>query len=71
MTNDTIKMLLNDTHNDFFRKWRDRVPAPDSDDWDEIVQETSRLMEKYGNNQRANQIILWFLDELDERSKSI
>ena len=69
MTNDTIKALFNDTHNGFFRKWRDRVPAPDSDDWEEIVREAGRLMEKYGHNQQANQIILWFLDELDERSR--
>lgn len=69
MTNDTIKALFNDTHNGFFRKWRDRVPAPDSDDWERIVREAGQLMEKYGHDQRAKQIILWFLDELDTRSK--
>lgn len=71
MTNDTIKMLLNDTHNGFFQKWRDRVPAPDSDEWDDIVHETGQLMEKYGHNQKALQIIFWFLDELNERSKAL
>lgn len=69
MENNIIRALLNDVHNVFFHKWRDRVPDPDSDEWETIVQEVSALEQKYGNNERANQLILWFLDELDERSR--
>lgn len=69
MENDTIRSLLNDAHNIFFHKWRDHVPEPDSEDWEIIVQEATDLEKKYGNNERANQLILWFLDELDERSR--
>lgn len=70
MENDTIRSLLNDAHNIFFRKWRDRVPEPDSEEWDSIVTEVCELEKKYGNNERANRLILWFLDELDERSRN-
>lgn len=69
MTNDTIKALFHDAHNVFFRKWRDSVLRPDSDEWESIVREAEELIKKYGYENRSNQIILWFLDELDERSK--
>lgn len=70
MTNDVIKNLMNDTHNFFFKKWRDRVPKRDSLDWDLVVQDVNVLLEKYGNDERANQIILWFLERLEERMRA-
>lgn len=69
LSNDAIKNLMNDVHNCFFKKWRDRVPERDSADWDVIVLETSNLLVKYGNDERTNQIILWFLERLEERMK--
>lgn len=69
LSNDVIKNLMNDVHNCFFKKWRDRVPERDSADWDILVQDTNELLAKYGNDKRANQVILWFLERLEERMK--
>lgn len=69
MTNDTVKALFNDTYNGFFLKWRNQVPRPDSKKWEEIVREADELMKKYGYAERPKELILWFLDELDERSR--
>lgn len=69
LSNDVIKNLMNDAHNCFFKKWRDRVPERDSADWDILVQDTNELLAKYGNDEHANQVILWFLERLEERMK--
>ena len=69
MTNDEIKILLHETHNVFFKKWRSKSLSPDSDEWDDVVKDACDLLNKYKENERAKIIILWFLDELDLRSK--
>ena len=53
----------------FFKKWRDKDLAPDSDEWDEVVHDACVLLEKYKGNERAKKMILWFLDEIDIRCR--
>lgn len=67
MTNDAIKQMMIDTYNTFFLKWRNNIPTPDSNDWDVITGEVHDLMEKHGKV--AYPIILWFLEELENRCK--
>ena len=69
MDNNEIRALLNDAHNIFFHKWRDRVPEPDSEKWEDVLCDVCGLLKKYEGNERAKKMILWFLDELDERSR--
>ena len=70
MSNDTIKTLMNDVHNVFFKKWRDHVPDRNSLEWDMVIEDVNALFEKYGNDERTNQMILWFLERLEERMRS-
>lgn len=69
MSNDEIKQLMVDIYNTFFLKWRNKVPAPDNAEWDVITQEVHELMEKHG--EETYPIILWFLDQLENRCKEI
>ena len=62
MTNEDIKNLMNDTHNIFFKKWRNHIPnRADSVEWDLIIADINKLLRKYENNEPAKQIVLWFL----------
>lgn len=47
MTNEEIKNILNDVHNVFWVKWRNKVPERGSYEWEQFVQDGGDLMEKY------------------------
>ena len=67
MDNNTIKQLMIDTYNTFFLKWRNDVPASDSEKWTEITNEVSAIMQKYG--EEAYPLIMWFLEQLEKRCR--
>lgn len=66
MDNNTIKQLMIDSYNTFFLKWRNDVPHPDSEKWDDILSEVGVLIKKY-DDEEATKLILWFLDQIEER----
>lgn len=83
MTNEEVSAVLRDCQQ-FWIKWRDHVPAAESDTWEEINWEASRIILKYGKRQRngafdgemkqeeeyaVGKLVFWFLDELEQRSK--
>ena len=47
MTNEDIMQLMNDVHNVFFKHYRDIRVTKDSPEWDEIIRDVNKLMEKY------------------------
>ena len=47
MTNDEIKNILNDVHNAFWVKWRNKVPERGSYEWEQFIQDGGELMKKY------------------------
>lgn len=47
MTNKDIMALMNDAHNVFFKKYRDMELTRDSPEWDSIIADANKLMEKY------------------------
>lgn len=67
MTNEEIKVLCHEAHNVFFKKWRDVDLTPDSERWEELFADVTELLRKYKGNERAKQMILWYLDEIDRR----
>lgn len=82
ITNVEIKELMNDAHNNFFKKYRDINLNNDPKLWDEIVSDFDMLMNKYKKftNTRctitgekteytATPILMWFLDILEMRAK--
>ena len=69
MTNEEIKVLCHETHNVFFKKWRDKDLAPDSKEWEEVFNDVCVLLKKYEGNERAKKMFLWFLDEIDIRCR--
>ena len=79
MTNEEVSAVLRDCQQ-FWIKWRDHVPAAESEVWEEVNREASQIVLKYGKkrgnggvNQAeeyvAGEIVFWFLDELERRSK--
>lgn len=68
MDNNTIKQLMIDSYNTFFLKWRNNIPHPDSEQWDDVVTEVSAIIKKY-DNRDATILILWFLEQLENRCK--
>lgn len=83
MTNEEVSAVLRDCQQ-FWIKWRDHVPAAESEIWEEINREASQIILKYGKCRRngafkggmkqeeeyvAGELVFWFLDELNQRSK--
>lgn len=85
MTNEEVSAVLRDCQQ-FWIKWRDHVPAAESEIWEEINREASQIILKYGKCRRngafngemkqeeeyvAGELVFWFLDELYRRSKEM
>lgn len=47
MSNEDIKNILNDVHNVFWVKWRNKVLERGSREWDQFVQDGGDLIQKY------------------------
>ena len=47
VTNDEIKNILNEVHNIFWVKWRNKVPERGSYEWEQFIQDGGELMKKY------------------------
>lgn len=71
LSDQAVRTLFQDIYNGFWLKWRHRVPAANSTEWEIIVSEAGRLMERYGHDERTDEMILWMLERLNERSKRI
>lgn len=70
LSNQTVSGVFEDAYNVFWRRWRDRAPNPESEEWERVVTELEQLKEKYGYDERADEIFHWILERLDERSKA-
>lgn len=64
MSNQEIAAAVNEIYNGFWLRWRDR--QNNERDFDQIYQESKRLLEKY-KFKLAQDMILDLLDELDRR----
>ena len=85
MTNEEVSAVLRGCQQ-FWIRWRNDIPFPESDKWQEITKEVAQIIEKYGkyNAERAvdgmlkhkeeyvaGPLVFWFLDEVERRSKGI
>lgn len=83
MSNEQVGEILKDAQR-FWMKWRNNVPERDSDAWDEVVKDVQEIMERHGKIEHGKEndgrieikeeylaagIILWFLDNLEDRCK--
>ncbi len=84
MDNETVAAVLKEAQR-FWFKWRDRVPARDSEQWDELSSEAGMIKQKYGTcmvrkwegptptmeeEPVAAPIVNWFMDELEARERA-
>ncbi len=85
MDNETVTAVLKETQR-FWLKWRNRVPARDSEQWDELLNEVGMIKQKYGTRMVrkwegpiptieeepvAAPIVNWFMDELEAREQAV
>lgn len=83
MTNEEVTAILKDCQQ-FWIKWRDRIAPPESEIWIKVNEEIWKIIQRYGKHwvykevdkklERveeyvAEPVALWFLNELDRRSK--
>lgn len=84
MDNETVAAVLKEAQR-FWLKWRDRVPARDSEQWNELSNEAGMIKQKYGarmvrkwegstptmeEEPVAAPIVNWFMDELEARERA-
>lgn len=85
MTNEVVTEVLKDCQK-FWIRWRNDIPLPESDKWQEITGEAAQIIKKYGKYKVvravdgllehkeeyvAGSLVFWFLDELERRSREI
>lgn len=59
MSNDDIKMLMHESHNVFFGKYKNKNLNKDSPEWEDVISDANALMKKYGEFQHMQ----WERDE--------
>ena len=84
MDNETVAAVLKEAQR-VWLKWRDRVPARDSEQWNELSNEAGMIKQKYGarmvrkwegptptmeEEPVAAPIVNWFMDELEARERA-
>ena len=69
MDNKMIAQILNDVHNVWWRKWRDKPWGRHDPVWEVIVQEAGEILDKYDHDPFVVHLIGDLMDELKERSK--
>ena len=71
MNNRTISAILNDVHNIWWKKWRDKPWGRHDPVWDVIKQEAYELLDKYNHAPLVVHMIRDLMDELEERSRNV
>lgn len=66
MTNEQVEKGFNEVYNQFWRRYRDRVPDRNSDEWERFSTYSVVLQKKYPFLQDA---IIRMVIELDERMR--
>ena len=51
LTDQEVKGIYNDVYNSFWRRYYQQVPDPQSEEWEQIVEQEKQLREKYKNFQ--------------------
>ena len=84
MDNETVAAVLKEAQR-FWLKWRDRVPARDSEQWDELSSEAGMIKQKHGTwmirkwegptptmeeEPVAAPIVNWCMEELEARERA-
>ena len=84
MDNEAVAAVLKDVQQ-FWLKWRDRVPKRESEQWDVLIGEANVIKERYGTHlvrkwegpsptmeeePVAAPIVNWFVDELEARERA-
>lgn len=85
MDNEAVAAVLKDVQQ-FWLKWRDRVPKRESEQWDVLIGEANVIKERYGTHlvrkwegptptmeeePVAAPIVNWFMDELEARERKL
>ena len=69
LTDREVKGIYNDVYNSFWRRYYHQVPDPQSKEWEQIVEQEKRLLEKYRNCPLAVHQIQDLMDQLEVRSR--
>lgn len=73
MSNEDIKNILNDVHNIFWVKWRNKVLERGSKEWDQFVQDGGDLMQKYSYcslvTRNVNELIGEMVDRMEAKER--
>lgn len=71
MTNDEIKNILNDVHNVFWVKWRNKVPERGSYEWEQFIQDGGELMKKYSYCSLVTKSVNELIGEMTDRMEAM
>ena len=71
MANDDIKNILNDVHNIFWVKWRNKVLERGSYEWEQFIQDGNELMKKYSYCSLVVRNVGELIGEMSERMEAV
>lgn len=69
LSDQQVKGIYNDVYNGFWRRYHKAVPSWESPEWDKVVEQGKRLMERYGGCPLVVHQIQDLMDQLEARSK--
>lgn len=68
MDNKTITAALNQIHNVWWKKWRDKDLDKDSPAWEDVTKEAGAILDEFDHHPFVVHLIQDLLDELERRS---
>lgn len=69
LTDQEVKGIYNDVYNSFWRRYYQQVPDPQSEEWEQIVEQEKQLREKYRNCPLVVHQLQDLMDQLEARSR--
>ena len=69
LTDQEVKGIYNDVYNSFWLRYYHRVPDPQSEGWEQIVEQEKKLRGKYKNCPLVVHQIQNLMDQLEARSR--
>ncbi len=69
LTDQEVKGIYNDVYNSFWLRYYHRVPIPQSEEWEQIVEQEKGLRKKYRNCPLVVHQIQNLMDQLEARSR--